>query len=53
MISKPISLPNGTWAVQTSHGIKIFSEAETAHDFYLINKNRELKSDGNSFNSRQ
>jgi hypothetical protein len=49
MISKPISLNNGTWAVQTAQGLKVFSDGETAQDFYLINKHREeQKLHGNS-----
>jgi hypothetical protein len=48
-ISKPISIQNGRWLVETSHGPKIFEDGETAHDFYLINKHREKQlSNGNS-----
>jgi hypothetical protein len=47
-ISKPISIHNGKWLVETSHGSKIFEDGETAHDFYLINKHREeQRSNGN------
>jgi hypothetical protein len=53
MISEPISLQNGTWAVQTRHGTKIFSDGETAEDFYLINKHRESQQNGNPSNPRQ
>lgn len=41
MISEPVLLTGGTWIVQTSHGTKIFSDGETAYDFYLLNKHRE------------
>lgn len=48
-ISKPVSLSNGKWLVETNNGPKIFEDGETAHDFYLINKHREEKRlDGNS-----
>jgi hypothetical protein len=40
-ISKPVSITNGKWLVQTSNGHKIFEDGETAQDFYLINKHRE------------
>lgn len=40
MISEPVPLPNGMWIVKTSKGIKIFSDEETAEDFYLLNKGR-------------
>lgn len=40
MISEPVSLSNGTWIVKTSNGIKVFSDGETAQDFYLLNKYR-------------
>jgi hypothetical protein len=51
MISKPTYYREGMWAVETSHGMKIFSDQETAYDFYLLNKHREeQKSDGNSSN---
>ncbi len=47
-ISEPVRLSGGLWAVETSHGTKIFSDGETAEDFYLLNKHREEKdSDGN------
>lgn len=47
-ISEPISLKDGKWLVQTSNGPKIFSDGETAQDFYLINKHREQqKPNGN------
>jgi hypothetical protein len=53
-ISKPVSVGNGEWAVKTTHGIKIFSDGETAEDFYLLNKYREeTKSHGNSSSTRQ
>jgi hypothetical protein len=42
-ISEPVSLRNGRWIVETSHGPKIFEDGETAYDFYLINKHREEK----------
>lgn len=42
-ITEPIYQRNGTWTVQTSQGIKIFSDGESAYDFYLINKHREEK----------
>ena len=53
MISKPVSISNGTWTVQTPNGLKIFSDGETAYDFYLINKykeNQEQKPHGNPSN---
>jgi hypothetical protein len=51
MISEPTYYREGMWAVETSHGMKIFSDQETAYDFYLLNKHREeQKSDGNSSN---
>jgi hypothetical protein len=47
-ISKPAPLGNGEWAVKTDHGTKVFSDGETAEDFYLLNKHREeTKSHGN------
>jgi hypothetical protein len=50
-ISKPISVGNGKWVVKTDHGDKVFSDGETAEDFYLLNKHREkIKSHGNSSN---
>jgi len=50
-ITEPVSQRNGTWTVQTSDGIKIFSDGESAHDFYLINKHREeQETNGNSPN---
>lgn len=50
-ISEPVRLSEGMWVVQTSHGMKIFSDGETAEDFYLLNKHREEKnSDGNTPN---
>lgn len=53
MISKPEILPNGSWAVNTRYGVKIFSDGETAYDFYLINKYiEEQKSNGNQSDPR-
>jgi hypothetical protein len=47
-ISEPVCLPGGMWVVQTSYGTKLFSDGETAYDFYLLNKHREEKnSNGN------
>jgi hypothetical protein len=54
MISEPIPQNNGTWTVKTSHGEKLFSDGETAEDFYLLNKHREQKNPhGNSTHPRQ
>jgi hypothetical protein len=47
-ISKPVCVSPGMWVVETPYGMKIFSDGETAEDFYLLNKHREEKnSDGN------
>jgi hypothetical protein len=49
MISEPVYYREGMWGVETPQGMKIFSDQETAYDFYLLNKHREeQKSDGNS-----
>ena len=51
MISEPVYYREGMWGVETPQGMKIFSDQETAYDFYLLNKHREeQKSDGNSSN---
>lgn len=53
-ISKPVSLTQGKWLVETSNGPRIFDDGETAHDFYLINKHREeQKLNGDSSSTRQ
>jgi hypothetical protein len=48
MISEPTYVREGLWGVETSNGLKIFSDEETAHDFYLLNKHREEQQDGDS-----
>ena len=40
-ISEPVQVRNGTWVVQTPQGSKVFSDGETAYDFYLIHRHRE------------
>lgn len=41
MISEPTYFREGKWMVETSNGPKIFSDQETAYDFYALNKHRE------------
>jgi hypothetical protein len=53
MISEPESQKDGTWVVHTSHGPKVFSDGETAEDFYILNRHRETQQQhGNSSSPR-
>jgi len=48
MIKEPICI-KGTWVVELSDGYQVtFGDGETAQDFYLLNKDREENTDGNS-----
>lgn len=40
-MAEPFQLSELTWIVQTSRGSKIFSDEETAWDFYLMHRNTE------------
>jgi hypothetical protein len=40
-VSEPTYFREGKWAVETSNGVKVFSDQETAYDFYALQKHAE------------